>query len=204
MKNLLKEYIGRMDLLLPGYAELTPWHITDNIAEIITKLVNALNDEFNIKDDVAIHKTAIIENNAMIKGPAYIGKGVRISANAYLRSGVILDEGVHIGAGCEVKQSIIFANTAVAHFNYIGNSVVGSGVNFEAGSVAANHFNERENKVISVMIGGSPVNTGVTKFGSLVGDGSRIGANAVLSPGTILAKKTVVRRLELIEQVKQI
>ena len=132
-----------------------------------------------------------------------IGKNVSIGANAYIRGAVLLDENVHIGAGCEIKQSVIFSGTAVAHFNYIGNSIIGSDVNFEAGSVAANHFNEREDKIISVMYEGMKVITGIKKFGALVGDGSRIGANAVLSPGTILLKKFIVKRLELIEQVKE-
>lgn len=200
----LKDFISRLESLLPGMAAMWPWMITEKIDYIIAELNNALDDDFEVKNGVAIHKSAIIEDNAVIKGPAYVGRSVTVSANAYLRGGVILDDGVHIGAGCEIKQSIIFANTAIAHFNYVGNSVIGSDVNFEAGAVAANHYNERDNKIISVIINGALINTGVKKFGSLVGDGSRIGANAVLSPGTILGMKSIVRRLELVEQVKQI
>jgi acetyltransferase-like isoleucine patch superfamily enzyme len=75
-------------------------------------------------------------------------------------------------------------------------------VNFEAGSIAANHYNERISKRISVLYKSEIIDTGVEKFGSLVGDNSKIGANAVLSPGTILEKNTIVKRLELIEQYK--
>ena len=107
-----------------------------------------------------------------------------------------------IGAGCEIKQSIIFSETAIAHFNYVGNSIIGSNVNFEAGSVAANHYNERKDKTISVLYNGNVIQTNVEKFGSLVGDDSKIGANAVLSPGTILSKNSIVGRLELVEQAK--
>ena len=84
--------------------------------------------------------------------------------------------------------------------NYIGNSLIGHHVNFEAGSVCANHFNERNDKTIFVMHRGERINTGVTKFGALVGDHVKIGANAVLSPGTILEKNRIVGRLELINQ----
>ncbi|MEZ4899372.1 MAG: hypothetical protein R2806_21175, partial [Saprospiraceae bacterium] len=87
-----------------------------------------------------------------------------------------------------------------AHFNYIGNSLIGHHVNFEAGSVCANHFNERDDKTIFVMHRGERINTGVIKFGALVGDHVKIGANAVLSPGTILEKNRIVGRLELINQ----
>jgi bifunctional N-acetylglucosamine-1-phosphate-uridyltransferase/glucosamine-1-phosphate-acetyltransferase GlmU-like protein len=126
----------------------------------------------------------------------------RVGANAYFREGVILDKSVKIGAGCEIKTSFICSNTAIAHFNYIGNSIIGHDVNFEAGSIAANHYNEREDKEISVKVGGEIIQTHSKKFGALVGDGSKIGANAILSPGTILEKNSIVKRLELIEQVK--
>ena len=91
----------------------------------------------------------------------------------------------------------------VAYNQRIGRSlIIGSNVNFEAGSVAANHYNERENKIISVLYEDEIIITGIKKFGSLVGDACKVGANAVLSPGTILKKGTVVKRLELIEQLK--
>jgi NDP-sugar pyrophosphorylase family protein len=163
-------------------------------------LIETCDNDYILNDGVAVHKTAVIEQNVVLKPPVLIGENVSVGANAYVRGPVLLDKGVHIGAGCEIKQSMIFSDTAIAHFNYIGNSIIGSNVNFEAGSIAANHFNERDDKIISVVIEGKRINTGVTKFGALVGDGCRIGANAVLSPGTILRKNHVVKRLELIEQ----
>lgn len=110
---------------------------------------------------------------------------------------------MNIGPSSEIKQSIILDNSAVAHFNYIGNSIIGNNVNFEAGSISANHYNERTDKNIFVIYNDEIISTNCNKFGSLVGDDSRIGANAVLSPGTILEKKSIVKRLELIEQVKE-
>jgi UDP-N-acetylglucosamine diphosphorylase / glucose-1-phosphate thymidylyltransferase / UDP-N-acetylgalactosamine diphosphorylase / glucosamine-1-phosphate N-acetyltransferase / galactosamine-1-phosphate N-acetyltransferase len=109
---------------------------------------------------------------------------------------------VSIGPGCEIKSSIIGKGTSVAHFNFIGNSLVGNDVNFEAGSVIANHYNEREDKRIFIKIGSEMLDTGIDKFGALVGDNSKIGANAVLSPGTLLVPGSIVKRLELIEQFK--
>jgi NDP-sugar pyrophosphorylase family protein len=113
---------------------------------------------------------------------------------------VFLDEHVTIGPGCEVKTSIVLANSALAHFNFVGDSIVGSYVNMEAGSVIANHYNEREQKEISVLINGKCLPTGSQKFGALIGDHTKIGANAVLSPGTILEPRSVVGRLMLVEQ----
>ena len=84
------------------------------------------------------------------------------------------------------------------HLNYIGNSIIGSNVNFEADSVAAKHYNERDNKKIRIKYNNTILDTAVEKFGALVGDNSRIGVNGVLSPVTILKKNSVVKRLELI------
>ncbi len=178
-----------------------PWNITNDLKTIIEKMILNLGDDYTIQDNIAIHKSATIENNVTIKSPAIIGKNCYIGANAYFREGVYLDHSVKIGPGCEIKNSIICSNTAIAHFNYIGNSIIGRNINFEAGSIAANHYNERTNKKISVLYNSEIIETNSDKFGSLVGDNSRIGANAVLSPGTILTKNSIVKRLELIEQV---
>ena len=178
-----------------------PWEINNYLKNRIEKMILDLSDDFVIENNIAIHKSAIIENNVTIKSPAIIGKNCHVGANAYFREGVYLDEYVKIGPGCEIKNSIICSETAVAHFNYIGNSIIGRNINFEAGSIAANHYNERAVKKISVLYNSEIIETNSDKFGSLIGDNSRIGANAVLSPGTILTKNSIVKRLELIEQV---
>jgi NDP-sugar pyrophosphorylase family protein len=195
-------FIARASMVLPGLLNKQPWEITDDLHSIVLSLIERCVSDYTISDGIAIHKSAVIEQHVVMKPPVVIAQNVTIGANAYIRGPVLMDDNVHIGAGCEIKQSIIFGGTAVAHFNYVGNSIIGGDVNFEAGSVAANHYNEREDKIISVMWDGKLLSTGIKKFGSLVGDGCRVGANAVLSPGTILPKKFVVKRLELIEQVK--
>jgi NDP-sugar pyrophosphorylase family protein len=181
-------------------SEKLPWEITSHLQETITALLKHLDANFTISNDIAIHKSAIIEKSAVIKGPAIIGAGCYIGNNTLLRGGVYLSELVAIGSGCEIKTSAVFSGSSVAHFNFIGDSIIGSGVNLEAGAVIANHLNERENKTIHVTDGTKDYNTGIEKFGAVVGDGCKIGANAVLSPGTLLKPGTVVRRLELIEQ----
>lgn len=177
------------------------WDFIKNIEQIIAYKVIQLDTDYFLKDGVAIHRTAKIENNVIIKAPAIIGKECFIGANTYLRNGVFLTEKVCIGTGCEIKSSIIFRNSSIAHFNFIGDSLIGENVNFEAGSITANHYNERENKEIVVKFENILERTGLIKFGSIVGDFCKIGANAVLSPGTILSKNTTVKRLELVEQV---
>ncbi len=199
----ITKFVAQFPLFTEAFEQKNPWEITSDIKNIITQAIAHLNEDYTIDNGVAIHKTAIIEPGVTLKSPAIIGENCFIGANAYFREGVFLDKNVKIGPGCELKSSIICSDTAIAHFNYIGNSIIGHNVNFEAGAIATNHYNERKSKNIRVKFKGKIINTKVPKFGSLVGDGSKIGANAVLSPGTLLEKKTTVKRLELIEQAKE-
>lgn len=178
----------------------SPWNITHNSKQILLEKLNHLGSDYRIFNHVAIHKTVFIDSHAILKGPAIISANCFIGAHTYLRGGVFLDENVSLGPGCEVKSSFLFANTALAHFNFIGDSLLGSHINLEAGAVIANHFNERKDKKITVYTAGIAYATGIDKFGALVGDHCKIGANAVLSPGTILTANTIVKRLELIDQ----
>jgi NDP-sugar pyrophosphorylase family protein len=181
---------------------LQPWELIDNLENKLFQQLKTLNNEYKIENNIAIHKTAIIEQGVILKGTIIISENCFIGANAYLRGPIFLSKLVKVGPSSEIKQSIIFDNSAIAHFNYIGNSIIGQEVNFEAGSICANHFNERKDKKIFVKHNGKLIDTKTEKFGSLVGDNSKIGANAVLTPGTILEKDSIVKRLELIEQIK--
>jgi len=196
------DFIHEFSLIFPEQVHLLPWEITNSLKKIIWKRLLQLGEDYKIVDGVAIHKTAVVEHGAVLKSLVIVGPDCVVGANAYFREGVYLDQSVKIGPGCEIKNSIICSGTAIAHFNYIGNSIIGRNVNFEAGSIAANHYNERASKRIFILYQSEVIDTGVEKFGSLVGDNSKIGANAVLSPGTILEKNTIVKRLELVEQYK--
>ncbi len=178
-----------------------PWEITTQAEAWVLRMQETLGEEYIIENQIARHRECIIEEGVILKPPVIISKGCFIGAHAYLRGGVFLAERVSIGPGCEVKSSFIFSGSALAHFNFVGDSVVGSGVNMEAGAILANHFNERTDKRIFVRIDGHVLETGVTKFGALIGDGTRIGANAVTTPGTILSPGSIVGRLELVNQV---
>ena len=188
--------------IIPEFNSKNPWEITNVLEELLETMIYNLSDDFLIKGKIAVHKNAEIEVGAILKGTLIISENCRIGSYAYLRGPIFLGKSVNIGPGSEIKQSIILDNTAVAHFNYIGNSIIGKNVNFEAGSICANHYNERIDKNISVKYKDQMISTDSNKFGSLIGDDSKIGANAVLSPGTILEKKSIVKRLELIEQIK--
>lgn len=197
----IDNFISTFSETFGDLAGLHPWFITKSMPEIILALIPQLDDEYIINEGIAIHQSATIETGAVIKGPIIICAGCFIGANAYLRGGVYLAESVSIGPGCEVKSSMVFENSTVAHFNFIGDCLIGSNVNFEAGAHTANHYNERANKNIFSLYLSKTINTEVEKFGALVGDNSKIGANAVLSPGTILLPNSIIKRLELVEQI---
>jgi NDP-sugar pyrophosphorylase family protein len=200
---VLVHFIQRFSNLFPAQAGSEPWEIVQNISEILNQNILELGSEYKIEDGIAVHRSAIIEPGAVLKRPVIIGKQCFVGSNAYLRGGVYLVSGVSLGPNCEVKSSLIFPNSSLGHFSFIGDSIIGNHVNFEAGSLTANHYNEREDKSIWVTFNSVSRDTGVEKFGALVGDGTKIGANSVLSPGTLLMPNTIVERLSLVEQNKR-
>lgn len=207
MKNTiltLENFIEELEWFTTYSLNKQPWEIVNNLDEIISELLKHLDDNYIIHDNIAIHKNAVIEDGVTLKGAIIISENTRIGAHAYLRGPIFLGKNVTIGPGSEIKKALIFDNSSVAHFNFVGDSIIGKGVNFEAGAICANHFNERKDKNIYIRYNDNLINTNSDKFGALVGDGSKIGANAVLSPGTILKKNSIVKRLELIEQVPEL
>src|SRR5688572_19236157 len=130
----LSPYLQQFTKTFPGLSA-PPWTITQHLGATLEARIKQLNTDYVISGTVAIHKTAKIEDHAIIKGPAIIAEGCFIAAHAYLRGGVFLGAGVVIGPGCEVKTSIILDKSTLAHFNFAGDSLIGSGVNLEAGAV---------------------------------------------------------------------
>lgn len=186
------------DSPLARWADLAPWQLTGQSEAIVRQMLAELDPaQFRIEGDVALHHTAVIEPGVTLKGPLIIGAGVFIGAHAYLRGGCWVDARCSIGPGCELKSSFVFAVSRLAHFNFVGDSIIGRDVNLEAGSILCNHRNERSDKTVLVRIDGTLASTGVDKFGALVGDGCRLGANSVIAPGGLLAAETVVARASL-------
>jgi bifunctional N-acetylglucosamine-1-phosphate-uridyltransferase/glucosamine-1-phosphate-acetyltransferase GlmU-like protein len=192
------------DSALAPWAGREPWALTMNAEAIVTALLGDLSStDFAIREAVAIHRSAAVEQGAVVKQPAIIGPSCFVAAGAYVRGGVWLERDVILGPGSELKSSFVFGGSKLAHLNFVGDSLVGADVNFEAGSIVANYRNERANKEIHVRRGSALVPTGVQKFGALVGSHARIGANAVLAPGTLIGPEQVVRRMTLVDQEEE-
>lgn len=177
-----------------------PWKVTQQAEVHILRALEGLPAGYEIENNVAIHPTAIIEAGALIKGPAIIGPRCFVAATAYLRGGVFMDEDCIVGPGAELKTTFMFKGSKLAHFNFVGDSILGAAVNLEAGSIIANYRNELADKVIRIRLDQDVIDTGAEKFGALAGDGARVGANAVIAPGAILAKNARVSRLSLVDQ----
>jgi NDP-sugar pyrophosphorylase family protein len=177
--------------------------LTLNAATVVGRLLSRLASGYTVNGAIAIHPTSTIEGGAVIKGPAIIGPHSFIAAGAYVRGGCWLEANCILGPGTELKSSFVFRGSKLAHFNFVGDSIIGSEVNLEAGSIIANYRNEWADPTIWFTYGGRPIETGAEKFGALVGDRSRIGANAVIAPGAILAPGTIVTRLSLVDQASR-
>jgi len=186
---------------LAGFKNMEPWVLTNNANQCVRELMASLsNREFSISAEIAVHSSATIEAGAILKGPIIIGPRCFVAAGAYLRGGNWLEADCIIGPSVELKSSFVFAETKLAHFNFVGDSILGRGVNLEAGSIIANYRNEKDNKEIQIINSNTLINTGVEKFGALVGDHCRIGANAVIAPGAIMLPRTLLGRLALLDQ----
>lgn len=191
---------------------LTPWAITSTLPALVEAAIPMLGPEYICEGALARHVSANIEPGASIKGPAIIGPHCFIASTALLRGGILLDEHVIIGPSCELKTSVMLRGSKLAHLNFVGDSILGADVNIEAGAMIANYRNEKADKRIRIVVPDDPalaaifgppgtvLDTGVDKFGALVGDHSRLGANAVVAPGAILGQRTIVGRLQLLDQ----
>jgi NDP-sugar pyrophosphorylase family protein len=144
----------------------------------------------SIGKNVLIGEGAVIEPGALIKGPAIIGKNCHIRHNAYLRENVLIGDNCVVGNASELKNALLFNGAQVPHFNYIGDSILGHKAHLGAGVKISNIKLFPGN--IEVELDGAPFDTGLRKFGAMLGDGAEAGCNAVLNPGSILGRNAIV------------
>jgi NDP-sugar pyrophosphorylase family protein len=139
---------------------------------------------------IVIEKGAKVEAYAYIKGPCYIGSGSEIRHGAYLRGHVYIGKNCVVGHSTEVKHSIFFNGAKAGHFNYVGDSILGSNVNLGAGTKIANLKITPGNVVLK--INNESVDTKLRKFGAIIGDDTETGCNSVLNPGSLIAAKSKI------------
>jgi len=142
---------------------------------------------------ISIGKGTVIEPGTLIQGPCIIGQDCTIRHGAYIREHVILGNRCSVGHATELKHSIILDEAAATHFVYIGDSIVGNGANLGAGVKCANLRLDRNE--VTVQWENTKMQSGLKKFGAIIGDRVQIGCNSVLNPGTLIGKDSVCRPL---------
>lgn len=168
------------------------WEVLPKIKDYIEMQFKSglLKPNYKARNDVYVGDGTIIAEGAVIEGPAIIGKYALLGHGSFIRGNCIIGSNVQLGHAVEVKGSIFLNDSKAAHLNYIGDSIVGNKVNISGGTILANY--RLDKKTVMVTDEGNKIETGLEKFSSIVGDGTNIGVNAVLNPGTILGKNTVV------------
>ncbi len=140
--------------------------------------------------DIYLGPDCIVEPGVFVKGPAWIGRGCVLRQGLYCRENVLAEKGVVLGHACELKNSYLLPGAEVPHFNYVGDSILGSRSHLGAGVILSNlRLDKRQ---VRIRIGDRVVDTGLEKLGALIGDDCQVGCNCVLNPGTILGRGSVL------------
>ena len=164
-----------------------PWEAISGISAFIEKIGPTLDpEEYNhIAENVWVHKTAKVLDSALLVGPVIIGPGSNVFHCALVRNGVLVGSGCTIGSSVEIRNTIMFDNVELCHFNYVGDSILGYHAHFGAGAITSNVKSDYSNIVIH---GESDINTNSWKIGAMIGDHVEVGCNSVLNPGTVIGK----------------
>lgn len=180
-----------------------PWEVLSEIKSYILKLGNELSEEkFNkLEDDIWIAKNVKIAKTAEIHGPCIIDENTEIRPSAFVRGGVIVGKNCVVGNSTELKNCILFDNVQVPHFNYIGDSILGYKSHLGAGALTSNVKSDKTLVKIKNPETGEIIETGLKKFGAMVGDFVEVGCNSVLCPGTIIGRNTNIYPLSMVRGV---
>lgn len=176
-----------------------PWQMLPEIKELAKKLVSEGIDGFTeIKAGVLVGKGVKIHESAVIEPPAVIGHGCEVRVGAYIRGNVITGENCVIGNSSELKNCILLSRVQVPHYNYVGDSVLGNRAHMGAGAICSNLKSDKSNVAVK---GDEIYETGLRKFGAILGDGADIGCGSVLNPGTVIGRESSVYPLTSVRGV---
>lgn len=169
-----------------------PWEVLSKISEFIVKLGNTLSEELYEKkgDNVWIARNATVYPSACINGPAIIDEGAEVRHCAFIRGNAIVGKGAVVGNSTELKNVILFNKVQVPHYNYVGDSILGYKAHMGAGSITSNVKSDKT--LVVVKAGEDTLETGLKKFGAMVGDHVEVGCNSVLNPGTVIGREANV------------
>ncbi len=167
-----------------------PWQALPKIKAFVFELGKTLDkDEYNeVSEGVWIAKSATVAPSATLCAPCIIGKNTELRTGAFIRGSVIVGDGCVVGNSCELKNVILFDSVQVPHFNYIGDSILGYRSHTGAGAITSNVKSDKT--LVKVQTDDGYIETGLKKFGAMIGDFAEIGCNSVLNPGTVIGRNS--------------
>ena len=181
--SVAKEYLSQFEY---------PWEALPGIRDLILELGENLDPEEydEVEPGVWVHKTAYVYPSAYLGAPCIVGPESEVRHCAFIRTSALIGRGCVVGNSCELKNVILFDKCEVPHYNYVGDSILGYQAHMGAGSVTSNVKSDR--KLVVVHNGEENIETGLKKFGAMLGDNCEIGCNSVLNPGTVVGRESRV------------
>ena len=178
-----------------------PWEVLPKIKNYIIELGNSLDmSVYNkIDENIWIAKSATVAPTAFIAGPAIIGENTEIRHCAFIRGNAIVGNNCVVGNSTELKNVILFNNVQVPHYNYVGDSILGHKSHMGAGSITSNVKSDK--KLVVVKDGNEQIETGLKKFGAMIGDNVEVGCGSVLNPGSVIGSNSNIYPLSSVRGV---
>lgn len=178
-----------------------PWEVLPKISAFITELGETLSEEEYEKrgENVWVARSAKVAPTAYINGPAIIGKDAEVRHCAFIRGNAIVGEGAVVGNSTELKNVVLFNKVQVPHYNYVGDSILGYKAHMGAGSITSNVKSDKT--LVVVKDGQERIETGLKKFGAMLGDEVEVGCGSVLNPGTVIGPHSNIYPLSSVREV---
>jgi NDP-sugar pyrophosphorylase family protein len=178
-----------------------PWEALAGIKEMILSLGEMLAaDEYDQREQgVWVHKTATVAPTAYLGPPCIVGAETEVRHCAFVRGSALIGQGCVVGNSVELKNVILFDKVQVPHYNYVGDSILGYRSHMGAGAITSNVKSDKT--LITVRGDGQTIETGLKKFGAILGDGVEVGCNSVLNPGTVIGRNSSVYPLSSVRGV---
>lgn len=174
-----------------------PWQALGEIGAFILALGPQLGEDYELRgENLWVHKSAVIFPNHYISGPCVIGPETQVRPGAFIRGNALVGAGCVVGNSTELKNVILFDKVQVPHYNYVGDSILGYKAHMGAGALTSNV--KQDKSPVTVLAGDRRVETGLKKFGAILGDLVEVGCNTVLNPGTVIGRGSRVYPLSMV------
>ena len=168
-----------------------PWQALKGIKDMILELGQGLGSDYTqVSPSVWVHNTAEVAPTAHLGAPCIIGPKTEVRHCAFIRGSALVGEGCVVGNSVEIKNAILFDGVQVPHFNYVGDSILGYKAHLGAGAVTSNVKSDKTQVVVKAPQ--EALETGLRKFGAMVGDRVEVGCNSVLNPGSVIGRDCII------------